>query len=128
MQYLKYVMMREIKKVRQIEGESRRRWFWSNYFDLIVWVDDEDEVSGFQLCYDKQVYQRVLTWKKEYGFSHEQIDDGESNPGRYKASPILVADGIFEEEKIASLFRDQSPEIEKKIADFVYTKILESGN
>ena len=45
-------MLRELRDVRQVPGESRRRWFASDYFNLIVWYDDDDEparVSGFHL-------------------------------------------------------------------------------
>lgn len=118
-------MMRETENVRQIKGESLRRWFWSDYFDLIVWLGYEDEITGFQLCYDKKKKQRVLTWKEGSGFSHDRIDDGESFPDKYKATPILTADGIFEKENIAVRFSEESKKIEKRIADFVYTKITE---
>jgi hypothetical protein len=120
-------MMNETKNVRQINGEPRRRWFWSDFFDLIVWFKDESDIIGFQLCYDKNRYQRVLTWKRDAGYSHDRIDDGEGTPGRYKATPILAADGIFEEERIAGLFKEDSQQIEKQIADFIYAKILEYG-
>ncbi len=120
-------MMHETKSVRQIKGEPLRRWFWSNYFDLIVWVDEKNDLIGFQLCYDKDKDQRVLTWKRDSGYSHDRIDDGENNPGRYKSTPVLAADGIFEEKKIAALFREESGGIDKEISDFVYTKIREYG-
>ena len=119
------VMMKETKNVRQINEEPRRRWFWSDFFDLIVWLSDEDEVVGFQLCYDIRSNQRGLTWEKETGYSHEKVDAGEDKPGRYKGSPILVADGIFEEKRIAALFKDESKNIDKQIVDFVHVKILE---
>jgi hypothetical protein len=120
-------MMYETKSVRQIKGEPLRRWFWSDYFDLIVWINDDRDITGFQLCYDKNKFQRVLTWKKESGYSHDRIDDGESNPGRYKSTPILAADGIFEEEKIAALFKEESSNLDKQIADFIHSRILEYG-
>ena len=119
--------MIETKSVRQINGEPRRRWFWSNYFDLIVWFNSENDIIGFQLCYDKNRYQRVLTWKMESGYSHDRIDDGEGSPGKYKGTPILAADGIFEEGKIAALFKEESQSIDKQIAGFIHEKILEYG-
>jgi hypothetical protein len=119
--------MHETKNVRQIDGEPFRRWFWSDFFDLIVWISDNKEIAGFQLCYDKNRYQRVLTWKKDAGYSHDRIDDGEISPNKYKATPILTADGIFEEKKIAELFKEESGSIDKLISDFIYSKILEYG-
>ena len=95
-------MLTETKNVRQIDGEPRRRWFWNDYFDIIVWFSDDNEIIGFQLCYDKSKRQRVLTWNKGTGYSHDKIDDGEGDPGKPKGTPILMADGIFEKEKISS--------------------------
>ncbi|MFH0975351.1 MAG: hypothetical protein V1874_06175 [Spirochaetota bacterium] len=118
-------MLKETANVQQIDGEHKRRWFWSDYFDLIVWISDENNIMGFQLCYDIRKNQRVLTWKKETGFSHDKIDDGESQSGKHKASPILTADGIFEKENVSAAFRNESRDIDKQIADFVYSKILE---
>ena len=45
--------MKLLKNVRQIEGEPFRRWYADDYFDLFIWFDDNDKVTGFQLCYDK---------------------------------------------------------------------------
>ena len=98
-------MITEITGVRQINGDPRRRWFSNEDFDLIVWLDDpDDHISGFQLCYDKTAYQRALTWHSEHGYLHNRVDDGENTPGKYKAAPILVCDGIFEKEIIAAQF------------------------
>ena len=91
-------MLSEINDVKQIENEGYRRWFSDNYFDLIIWYGDE-KIIGFQLCYDKQGSERSLTWIKNRGFSHNKIDDGEK-PGHTKMTPILVADGVFDKEKI----------------------------
>ncbi|MGA1825163.1 MAG: hypothetical protein ACMUIP_10930 [bacterium] len=118
-------MLREIQHVRQIEGENKRRWFSDHYFDLIIWTDENEKIVGFQLCYDKSRYHRVVTWNKETGFAHDCIDDGENRPGKIKATPILVMDGVFEYEKIADNFKKESTDIEDKIAAFVYNKIME---
>ena len=42
-------MLKEYTHVRQIQGESKRRWFSDRYFDLIVWFGEQDEIVGFQL-------------------------------------------------------------------------------
>jgi hypothetical protein len=118
-------MMQEITNVRQIDGEPARKWFASDYFDLFVWFGGKDEIIGFQLCYDSQPSQRVFTWEETMHYSHNLIDDGENRPGRYKASPILVSDGIFEKEKIATRFKEESKDISKQISEFIYEKILE---
>ena len=117
-------MLAEHMKVSQIEGEPRRRWFADDYFDLIVWFDESDEIFGFQLCYGKSRHERALTWFKDTGYMHHRVDDGEHTIDIIrKATPILVSDGSFDHEQIAILFKGQSTEIEEKISKFVYEKV-----
>ena len=118
-------MLREFPNVRQIPGESKRRWFSDDYFDLIVWLDEKDDIVGFQLCYDIFKGQRALTWHSGTGFSHHRVDDGESRPGKLKAAPVLVPDGHFDYQKIAEKFKKASKNIEKRIAAFVYKKLIQ---
>lgn len=120
-------MLFELRDVRQIEGEHRRRWFMDAYFDLIVWLTADDEVVGFQLCYDKQGDQRALTWKRPAVYAHTGIDDGENRPGKYKATPILVADGVFDHAAIGERFRLASASIDPAIAEFVHAKLIAYG-
>ncbi len=118
-------MLYEILNVRQIEGEPFRRWFMDEYFDLIVWLDDRNEISGFQLCYDRLKNQHALTWQRESGYQHSRVDDGEGRPGKYKATPILISDGFFPKDEIARRFCQVSRNLEKKVADLVYEKIVQ---
>ncbi len=117
-------MLKEVQHVMQIRGEPKRRWFSDDYFDLIVWVDETDNIIEFQLCYNKLYDQRALIWQKKLGFRHDLVDDGEGRPGKYKATPILVPDGRFEREEIAEKFRKESRKIEDRISTFVYEKIM----
>lgn len=116
-------MLKELNNVRQIKGELKRRWFFDDYFDLIVWFEGRKEIFGFQLCYDIKKYERALTWRKDSGYSHNRIDSGEYGGLRMKASPILVQDGYFNKVEIARRFLKESEEIDQKISNFVYKKI-----
>jgi hypothetical protein len=116
-------MLAELAHVRQIKGEHRRRWFCDRYFDLIVWIAEDGGIAGFQLCYDKDGKQRALTWKPPGRYTHTGIDDGENRPGRFKQTPILVADGSFDHAGIAARFKRASLEIDPPIAEFVYAKL-----
>lgn len=116
-------MLREVRNVRQIEGEPSRRWFGDEFFDLIVWYDKYKAIIGFQLCYDLHHDERALTWIKGRGYNHNRIDDGESLAGGYKATPILVKDGAFEHDRIASLFGEASRELDHEVAELVMEKI-----
>ena len=115
-------MLSEITNTRQIPGEGKRRWFRDDEFDLIVWYDDNNTVFGFQLCYDKLLGERALTWKKSGSYQHDAIDDGEVPFGN-KMSPILVADGSFDKKRIAQVFVDKSAQIEQEIVDLVIEKV-----
>jgi hypothetical protein len=115
-------MLKELKNVSQIPGEPQRRWFADDFFDLIVWYDDQYDVSGFQLCYNKEMDERALTWKRQSSYTHHRVEDGEAKPQR-KATPILVADGKFDYKVIADRFIEESKEIDQVVSEFVLEKI-----
>ncbi|MDO8988790.1 MAG: hypothetical protein Q7U91_04070 [Sideroxyarcus sp.] len=111
--------MKEHRNVRQIPGESKRRWFHSENFDLIVWLSDDQDFVGFELCYDKLHHEHSISWNPSRGFAHMAVDDGEHRPGKYKASPVLVADGAFDGKRVYSAFLKVSPALPREIAVFV---------
>jgi hypothetical protein len=118
----------EIQNVSQSAGEPWRRWFVSDDLDLVLWCDESVRPSGFQLCYDKGRAECALTWQPVRGFSHMAVDDGERVGGKYKAIPILVADGLFPANRVAACFADESAEVPPEIADFVNTKLQQHPN
>ena len=115
--------LRELRDTRQIEGEPRRRWFCARELELIVWVDDDDDPIGFQLCYDKLIRERALTWREGRGFDHAAVDDGSGMPTKYKGTPILVADGRFDPERVSGIFLEASAELPGPIRDYVAAKL-----
>ena len=115
--------MREHINVRQIPGERTRRWFSSKDFDLIVWHNTDHSFAGFELCYDKLSCERSIVWHPTSGFMHASIDDGEQRPGRYKSSPVHVADGIFDAKRVHRLFAQESHTLPKEIAEYVLQAI-----
>ncbi|MCJ8330213.1 MAG: hypothetical protein HRT89_10200 [Lentisphaeria bacterium] len=116
-------MLKELLNCRQIDGEPRRRWFTDDDFDLIIWYTD-DEVYGFQLCYDKTNSERAFTWVANKGFSHQRVDTGEMYGfGPDNFIPILVPDGIFDAEKIAGIFREKSAELDSPVVELVLSKL-----
>lgn len=115
-------MLRELSHIRQALGEPRRRWFADDYFDLIVWVGNGGECIGFQLCYDKSGDEHALTWHQENGFRHHRVDSGELQRP-YKATPILVADGVVDGANLACLFKERSRKMDQQVAGFVLGKI-----
>lgn len=111
--------MKELRNVRQIPGEPPRRWFFSPDFDLIVWLSDDQEVIGFELCYDKRRQERAISWRQNTGFRHMAIDDGEQRPGRHKSSPVPVADGDFDAPRVHAAFLAASQALPKEVVRFV---------
>lgn len=120
--------MKEFTNVRQIPGESTRRWFSSSEFDLIVWFSKDGALHGFELCYDKHGKQRSLRWSNSTGFQHMAVDDGEKIFGKHKETPILVDDGLFDAKQVHSDFSEVSHSLPDEIADFVLTAIKQYPN
>jgi hypothetical protein len=115
----------EFENVRQIPGEPRRRWFTCKDLELVVWCDALGGPSGFQLCYNSGGSEYAVTWKPDCGFSHKIIDDGEQRPGKYKATPILVADAPAPAKLISERFAQVSAGLPVEFADFVRKKLRE---
>ncbi len=105
-------------------GENVRRWFSDDYFDLIVWIAEDGSLSGFQLCYDKYKKERALTWTREKGFSHERVEDGESNPSK-NLTPILIPDGACPAQDIIRLFLQRSGEVDPQTKSLIAGKLQE---
>ena len=116
-------MLREIKDTRQIQGETPRRWFTDKAMDLIVWFDDNDAITGFQLCYDKPFAEHALTWRQDAGFLHNRVDDGEGKPGSHKGTPILVPDGQFNLAEIREKFSRAAQLLDGGIVEFILHKL-----
>ena len=121
-------MLFERSHVRQIDGEGFRRWFSDDYFDLIVWFDSpqQNTITGFQLCYDKERGERALTWRRESGYTHDRIDDGERVPGP-KESPVLMPDGVFERTPVVERLKREGAKVDQVLLQFVIQRIEEYG-
>lgn len=104
---------------QEIRGRADRRWFSSPQFDLILWLDRQRRLKGFELCYDKQDRERSLSWTPRRGFQHMAVDSGENRPGKHKSSPILVPDGVFDAERVRQDFLTASVSLPPEIAAYV---------
>ncbi len=122
-------MLKEICGVRQIEGESRRRWFSdeASELDLIVWFDESDEVIEFELNYTHSGSERAIRWRKDSGYAHFKVDDGENRPGKPKSSPTLMSDGPFPYRTVAETFMAKSGHIESGLCDFIHRQLMRYG-
>ena len=111
-------MLREVANVQQLSEEPRRRWFFSHEQDLWVWFEPHGTPVAFQLAYGKYRNEHAIRWKRDRGFSHQRVDDGE-NAGLVKQTPILIPDGAFEAANVLARFLELSAEMPKEIVDFV---------
>ena len=70
-----------------------------------VYFKEDGGIFGFQLCYDLNKNEHAFTWRKDEGFAHNLIDDGEGTPFK-NMTPILVPDGVFPFEHIRKKFSE----------------------
>jgi hypothetical protein len=108
--------------IKPVANDWDRRWVSDEYFDLIVWYESDDEIHGFQLCYDKPHRERALTWIRDRGFLHTAIDSGEFKPTANR-TPILVADGAFPVEQVRQEFIVRSCLLPFDIRELVLARI-----
>ena len=109
---------------KQVRADYDRTWLSDDYFDLIVWSSPDDTIHGFQLCYGKPIWERALTWRSGYGFSHMQVDDGELAAWGNQ-TPILLPDGTFPAESVMAEFRRRGAELPPQLRELVLEKIAE---
>lgn len=110
----------ELTNAQQVADERRRRWFTSTEMDLFIWYDGDESIAGFELYYDKSRQEHVFAWRRDRGFAHLAVDDGEQKPVlNYKQAPILVPDGNVDPERIRRLFDAASENLPDDVADLV---------
>ena len=104
---------------REIRGKAKRRWFSSRQFDLILWLGEQQQFAGFELCYDKQHKEHSIAWSQDHGYRHMAVDTGELRPGKHKAAPILVPDGHFDLQRIRADFARVCNSLPHEVALYV---------
>lgn len=114
----------ELRRVRQVPGEPRRRWFSSPEEDLIVWYDAAGGITGFQFCYDRSGLERAFTWRDDGRTSHEVVDAGETVGLGYKRAPVLRA-ALREGHSLVARFRAVSADLPADLAAFVESRLDE---
>lgn len=121
-------MLREIANVHQQDVHARRRWFCDDYFDLFVWqsAGPGGRIVGFQLCYDKPLFERVLSWREAGGCAHHRIDSGEALP-EINRSPVMVAGGAMPLSVVLERFDASVADLEPCLRDFTRERLLDYG-
>ena len=110
-------MLAENHRVRQEPGH-RRRWFEHDGLELIVWLDAQAAVEGFQLCRDGH----ALTWRRGSGFAHARIDEGDDGPLK-NLTPILIPNGAVPWAEVTEEFRSCSDSLEAGLRQLVLGRL-----
>lgn len=117
-------MLREITTIWQNSSAQQRRWFTDADMDLFVWFCDRIPTE-FQLSYGKRDIEYTISWKRDEGFSHYCVDDGENRPARYKMTPILLDQAELNISQIARSFLAAREAMNPGLAGFIYARLLE---
>lgn len=104
---------------RQRGEESHRRWFSSEYFDLIVWFNDGGDIVLFQLGYDPDGADGLLEWRPASGLSHFRVDTGGLAPARHARAPFLVPAPAPPLKPLIDGFKEAAAGLDESITDFV---------
>jgi hypothetical protein len=116
-------VLREFTQLKQeVTTAGKRRWFESDGFDLVVWLDAHGEVSGFQICYDFGRGEHAFTWRIDEGHSHSAIDSGDATPLKNQA-PILIPDGAVPWTNLRRAFEERSGHLDLRLREFVREKL-----
>ena len=115
-------MFEEFINLRQDKNGYRRLFFTKN-MDLYIWYDKKDgEIIGFQIVYEKNNEQKAFTWKKENGFTHDTVDDGDKY---FNLTPILIPDGEVKLSYLISYLESNLEIGEADIKEIVLRKLNE---
>jgi hypothetical protein len=85
---LGFLVIAEIRNVRQNPGDRFRRWFVDDQIEIFVWYEPDGGIFGFQICCKSSDASLVSTWTRMRGFSHSILDEGEDKP-TVNRSPLL---------------------------------------
>ena len=121
-------MLREVVNVHQQDPRLRRRWFCDDYFDIFVWesLEPDNAIVGFQLCYDKTLCERVLSWRESTGYTHHGIDGGDALPGANR-TPIMVMDGVMPLPAVLQKFDVSAARMEPRIRELIRARLWDYG-
>jgi hypothetical protein len=112
-------LLREIPHVRQIQGEPKRRWFTSEFLDLMVWANGENKPTGFQICHRSDDSEHAFTWHTGRGWDYARVDTGETGGLGIKASPILRPTGRPNLVLLRKVFEAAASEVPPDIRRFI---------
>ena len=115
-------MLRELRTSQRKPSEGNRRWYFCNDLDLVVWFDESENPTAFQLAYDKNRGEHSISWHYEKGFRHYVVDEGNPLPGKTQ-TPLLYVNGAFRAAGLIDQFRSLAIELPPHVVSFVIEKL-----
>ena len=112
---------------RQFPNEDRRRWFTSANVDLVLWLDEGDRITAFQVCYAKRYREKAIVWTPERGLEHMIVDDGDVVELHHKATPILVPDRPRDVTRLAQELAASGGDVPSMMIEFVVSCLRGHG-
>jgi len=117
-------MLREILKTQQVANCPLKRWFNSEYFDLMVFYECS-AMTRFELYYDKGINEKVLIYELSGFCSHYKVDDGENDLLRPKMTPIYQMQNEPILVSVIERFKQESSQIDWMVVQQVVKILLE---
>ena len=116
----------ENRNVRQRPEEGFRRWFLNEYFDLIFWYESaQGELTGFQLCYSRNVTERAFSWYRNKRGSHFVSSGADQRGIRSFATAILHGDAGPVPEEVLRRLREEQGELDDDLLELVISAARE---
>lgn len=103
-----------------VENGYTRISYASDYFDLFVWLDANQLIAEFQLCYEKLGQEKVFTWNDKGTLSHRRVDSGKQ---QRSMSAIYTPNGAFPRAMVSERFRQSAERLDRELVAFVLEKI-----
>ena len=103
-------------------GEPDRRWFRDDFFDLYVFGEN-DEITAFQLCYDRFGDEHAFTWM-EGRAQHHRVDE----PGSLPTTPMLASGKVLPAHVILERFRVASEDLPDEVRALVLRVLQEHAD
>ena len=116
-------MLRLYRSDTPFESGSREV-YGDDLMDLVVWYDEKQSISGFQLSYATLTDPHAVTWYRAKGLFHHRIDVGDFKPGRH-GSPVLERDGVVPHRMLHDEFLQRSKALSDGLRILVLAKIEE---
>ena len=116
-------MLREIISGRKKTNGQIRLWYVDDKLDLFVFLNENNVLMQFQLCYNKQDNEHVISWSNKFGYAHNRIDTGRNTPGR-AGSPLFVPNGSCDIDEVKTNFLNSSLNLDITLFEQVYRKLV----